>query len=242
MRVLIACEYSGVVRSAFARRGHTAVSCDLLPTDNPHGWHIQGDVLKVLDQGWDLMIAHPTCTRLTNSGVRWLHEPPAGRTKAQMWDELKAAAEFYCALRDAPIPRKAIENPIMHKYARELIKPGPRQVVQPYWFGVPEFKATGLELIGLPQLRPTRMLTPPKSGSDAHKAWSIVHRESPGPDRWKRRSTTRVGVAEAMAEQWGGVIALDDRLLCESSDAKLACGSEPSAIERYSSACCPLTT
>jgi hypothetical protein len=203
MRVLIACEYSGVVRSAFARRGHTAVSCDLLPTDNPHGWHIQGDVLKVLDQGWDLMIAHPTCTRLTNSGVRWLHVPPPGKTKEQMWDELKAAAEFYCALRDAPIPMKAIENPIMHKYARELIKPGPRQVVQPYWFGVPEFKATGLELIGLPQLRPTEMLKPPKSGTDEHKAWSIVHRESPGPDRWKRRSTTRAGVAEAMAEQWG---------------------------------------
>ncbi|MCY1231652.1 hypothetical protein D9M72_441100 [compost metagenome] len=178
MRVLIACEYSGVVRSAFARRGHTAVSCDLLPTDNPHGWHIRGDVLKVLDQGWDLMIAHPTCTRLTNSGVRWLHEPPPGKTKEQMWAELKAAAEFYCALRDAPIPMKAIENPIMHKYARELIKPGARQVVQPYWFGVPEFKATGLELIGLPQLRPTQMLTPPKSGTDEHKAWSIVHRES----------------------------------------------------------------
>lgn len=203
MKVLVACEYSGVVRDAFARRGHHAVSCDLLDTDSP-GQHIKWDAILTayFEDHWDLMIAHPPCTRLTNSGVRWLHVPPPGRTKEEMWAELEDAAKFYKMLRDAPVKKKAIENPIMHRYAQERIKVGERQVVQPWWFGEPEFKATGLELIGLPPLKPTNKLTPPKPGTDEHKAWSKVHRESPSPDRWKKRSTTRVGVAEAMAEQW----------------------------------------
>ena len=108
-------------------------------------------------------------------------------------------------LRDAPIARKAIENPVMHRYARERIIPGARQVVQPWWFGEPEFKATGFELIGLPPLVPTNKLTPPASGTDEHKQWSKVHRMSPGPDRWKNRSRTYLGVAAAMAQQWGEV-------------------------------------
>lgn len=224
MRVLIACESSGRVRDAFIRAGHWAMSCDLLPTESP-GPHYQGDVRDVLEDGWDLMVAHPTCTRLTNSGVRWLIEPPKklavwqypaavveaydamtrDERLAFMWDELKKGAEFYKLLRDAPIPRKAIENPIMHCHARDLIQPGPRQVVQPWWFGDPAFKATGFELIGLPQLVATARLTPPKSGTAEHKAWSQVHLASPGPNRWRDRSRTYPGLAEAMARQWGNV-------------------------------------
>lgn len=202
MRVLVACEYSGRVRDAFIARGHDAVSCDLLPTDAP-GPHIQGSALDALGDGWDLLIAHPPCTRLTNSGVRWLHEPPKGKALDEMWRELDEAADFYLALRDAPIVKKCIENPIMHKYARERIKPGHRQVVQPWWFGEPMFKATGFELIGLPDLVATDKLEPPARGTDEHKAWSWVHRCPPGPDRWKIRSTTAKGIANAMAAQWG---------------------------------------
>lgn len=224
MKILVACEYSGRVRDAFIALGHDAMSCDLLATDAP-GKHYQGDIRDVLYEGWDLMIAHPPCTRLTNSGVRWLIEPPkklatwqypaetvaayAGMGRdarlAFMWSELRSGAEFYKLLRDAPIPRKAIENPIMHRYARERIEIGTRQVVQPWWFGDEAFKATGLELIGLPPLVPTNKLTPPKKDTQAYKDWSKVHYASPGKDRWKLRSTTFPGVADAMANQWGGV-------------------------------------
>lgn len=203
MRVLIACEYSGRVRNAFMARGHDVVSCDLLPSEDDSPYHYQGDIRDLLDQGWDLMIAHPPCTRLTNSGVRWLHVPPPGKTKEQMWAELDEAAKFYLLLKDAPIPRKAIENPIMHKYARERVGNGHRQVVQPYWFGDPFFKATGFELINLPDLKPTNMLSPPEPGTEDHKKWSAVHRMSPGPNRWKERSRTYQGVANAMALSWG---------------------------------------
>ena len=134
MRVLVACEYSGRVRDAFIAAGHDAMSCDLLPTEAP-GPHHQGDICDIIDNGWDLMIAHPPCTRLTNAGVRWLHIPPPGRTLAEMWVDLEKAAEFYKFLRDAKIAKKAIENPIMHRYARERINPGVRQIVQPWWFG-----------------------------------------------------------------------------------------------------------
>lgn len=204
MRVLVACEYSGRVRDAFIKRGHDAMSCDFLPTD-VEGPHYQGDVRDVLHDGWDLMIAHPDCTRLTNAGVRWLKEPSRKTTVAQAWIDLFLGAEFYKLLRDAPIAKKAIENPIMHCYARELIIPGKRQVVQPWWFGDKAFKATGLELIGLPDLIPTNKLTPPKKGTDEHKEWSFIHRASPGKDRWKLRSTTFFGIAEAMADQWGSM-------------------------------------
>jgi hypothetical protein len=202
MRVLVACEYSGRVRDAFIRAGHMAMSCDMLDTEAP-GAHYKGDIRDVLYDGWDLMVAHPPCTRLTNSGVRWLKVPPPGKTLDEMWADLEAAAEFYKLLRDAPIPRKAIENPIMHCYARERIKIGFRQVVQPWWFGEEAFKATGLELIGLPPLEATNRLIPPKAGTDEHKAWSKVHLASPGPDRWKDRSRTYEGIAQAMADQWG---------------------------------------
>lgn len=203
MKILVACEFSGVVRSAFRSRGHDAWSCDLLPAEDGSYFHIQGDAIEAANDVWDLMIAHPPCTRLTNSGVRWLHKPPRGKTLAEMWAELERAADFYKKLRDAPIPRKALENPIFHKYARELIKPGRRQIVQPWQFGEPAFKATGFELINLPDLVPTNVLTVPEKGTEEHKRWSSVHREPPSPDRWKNRSRTFNGIAEALAAQFG---------------------------------------
>ena len=160
----MACEYSGRVRDAFAARGHDAWSCDILPTDSP-GNHIQGDVLEVLDDDWDLMVAHPPCTRLANSGVRWLHE-------RNLWQEMQEAADFYLALRNAPIAKKCIENPIMHRYARELLGNVPRQVVQPWWFGEETFKATGYELHGLRELVPSNKLETPVKGTEEHKKWS----------------------------------------------------------------------
>lgn len=203
MRVLVACEFSGVVRSAFRARGHDAWSCDLLPAEDGSAFHIQGDALDVVNESWDLMIAHPPCTRLSNSGVRWLHSPPRGKTVKEMWVELERAAEFYKAIRSAPVSRKAIENPVMHKHAKALICLGRRQIVQPWQFGEPAFKATGFELINLPDLSPTEILTAPKKGTAEHKAWSAVHREPPGPDRWKNRSRTFRLIAAAMAQQWG---------------------------------------
>lgn len=203
MRVLVGCEYSGRVRNAFREAGHDAWSCDLLPSEDDSPFHVQGDVLPLLDQGWDLGIFHPPCTRLANSGARWLHVPPNGKTIEQMWDELEQGVAFYRALRDSPIKRKAIENPVMHRHAKERLGGVARHIVQPWWFGEPAFKATGFELIGLPPLMATNRLTPPLPGTEEHKRWSWVHRASPGPHRWKERSRTFVGVAKAMAEQWG---------------------------------------
>ena len=202
MKVLVACEFSGVVRDAFIAKGHDAISCDLLPTDNP-GPHYQGDVFDIIDDGFDLMIAHPPCTRLANSGVRWLHKPPKNRTVTEMWIELFEGARFYKKLRDANIRKKCIENPRFHKYAAQLIGPVRRQVVQPWWFGEKAFKATGFELYGLPDLIETSRLDTPEPGTDEHKMWSAVHRAPPGPGRWKIRSKTFNGVADAMADQWG---------------------------------------
>jgi hypothetical protein len=188
MRVLVACEYSGTVRDAFIAKGHDAISCDLLPTDVP-GPHYQGDVFDIIDDGFDLMIAHPPCTYLCNSGVRWLHTDP------ERWNHMREGAEFFRRLLDAPIPRKAIENPIMHKYAVEIIGRRQDQVVQPWWFGHGETKATGLWLEGLPPLIATNVV----EGREGR-----IHKMPPGPDRWKHRSTTFEGIALAMASQWGG--------------------------------------
>lgn len=211
MKVLVACERSGVVRRAFEARGHDAWSCDIEPADDGSNRHIRGNVLHHLDDGWDLLaVMHPPCTILCNSGVRWLY---LGGRKANgpdpdRWSELETAAAFYCALRDAKqIPRRAVENPVMHPYAIQLTRRGKVQFVQPWWFGDPFFKATGLELIGLPELKPTNTLTPPKAGTAEHKAWSRVHREPPGPDRARKRSETYPGLAAAMAEQWGALAA-----------------------------------
>jgi len=196
MRVLVACEYSGTVRDAFTELGHEAMSCDILPTDVA-GKHYQGNVLDVLDDGWDLMIAHPPCTYLTNAGVTWLHRDPA------RWALLDDGAAFFKILLNANIPRIAVENPIMHKYAKERIGGIQQsQVVQPWMFGHMEQKATCLWLKGLPLLTPTNnvrdeMMKLPKNQRER------LHYLPPSPNRWKERSKTFEGMAEAMAAQWG---------------------------------------
>jgi hypothetical protein len=179
MKVLIACEFSGIVREAFARRGHDAWSCDLLPTEIP-GQHMQGDVEKVLWHGWDLMIAHPPCTRLANSGVRWLEE-------RDLWEEMgKSATFFWRLLFVSPINKIAIENPIPHKYALEIIGRKYDQIIHPWQFGHGEQKSTCLWLKNLPPLKPTNIV----SGRE-QRIW----REAPSPDRWKERSRTFPGIA-----------------------------------------------
>ena len=206
MRVLIACETSGVMRRAFAARGHEAWSCDLLPADDGSNHHIRGDVRDHLADGWDLLIvAHPPCTRLCNSGVRWLHKPPTGRSLDDMWAELDEGVALFTACWQAPVDRVAVENPVMHGHARERMPadlPKP-QIVQPWWFGEKACKATGFYLRGLPALVPTNRLTPPKADAPDYREWHAVHRAPPGPDRWKFRSRTFQGVAEACADQWG---------------------------------------
>lgn len=210
LRVLIGCETSGVVRRAFAARGHDAWSCDLLPAEDGSNRHIVGDVRDLLGDGWDLLaVFHPPCTRLCNSGVRWLHTPPPGRTKDEMWRDLDDGAALFSAVWNAPIERVAVENPVMHHHAKDRIvnyQP-PAQTVQPWWFGDPAFKATSLYLRNLPNLQPTQRLDPPRPGTDEHRKWSAIHRAPPGPDRWKIRSRTFGGIADAMADQWGGAIA-----------------------------------
>lgn len=216
MRILVGCETSGVVRRAFAARGHDVWSVDLLPAEDRSNHHIIGDVRDYLNDGWDLLaVVHPPCFRLCNSGVRWLHVPPPGRTLQEMWADLEDGAALFSACWNAPIDRVCVENPVMHKHARERIvnwqKP---QVVQPWWFGDPAFKATGLYLRGLPQLASTTKLAPPKPGTPEHKAWSAIHRASPSPDRWRERSRTFVGLAAAMASQW-----TPDVLCCATMEA-----------------------
>ena len=184
MRILVACEFSGVVRDAFRRQGHDAWSCDILPTEQG-GPHIHGDVREVLGAGWDLMVCHPPCTHLAVSGARWFKDK---RT------EQAEALEFVRTLLSAPIPRIALENPISIISSR-IRKPD--QIIQPWQFGHGETKATCLWLKGLPPLQPTQIV----EGREAR-----VHRMPPGPDRWKERSRTFPGIAEAMASQWGSVL------------------------------------
>ena len=182
MRVLVACEYSGTVRDAFRARGHDAWSCDLLPTERP-GPHYQEDVREIIaDMQWDLMIAHPPCTHLAVSGARWW--------KDKLFEQGEAL-DFVRFLMDAPIPRIAIENPIS-KISTAIRKPD--QIVQPWQFGHGETKATCLWLKGLPKLVPTDIV----DGREAR-----IHKMSPSADRWKERSRTYQGIADAMAAQWG---------------------------------------
>lgn len=197
MRVLIACEFSGVVRDAFAARGHDAWSCDLLPSEKP-GNHIQGDALRSMFKFMpDLLIAHPPCTYLCNSGVRWL--APGGKLDPERHKLMRAACDFFAGLYWGDAGQIAIENPIMHKYARDYLAsawkvPAFTQSIQPWQFGHGEIKRTCLWLRGLPELKPTQIV----AGRTAR-----VHRASPGPERWKERSRTLPGIAAAMAEQWG---------------------------------------
>ena len=191
MRVLIACEYSGAVRDAFIRAGHYAASCDLLPSDSPLGDHYQCDVTAILDHDWDLMIAHPPCTHLSVSGARWFRGKQAKQA---------AALDFVRQLLDAPIPRIALENPvsIISSHIRK-----PDQIIQPWMFGHEATKTTCLWLKGLPHLTPTsivgkgaRHIT--KSGKSLPKWYNLP----PSADRWKIRSATFQGIADAMAAQW----------------------------------------
>lgn len=197
MKVLVACEFSGTVRRAFAARGHDAWSCDLLPAEDRSNKHIVGDARDLLSYGWDLMVAHPPCTRLCNSGVRWLSVPPAGRTLAEMWADLDEGAALFSAFWNAPIERIAVENPVMHRHAKARIVnyAEPAQSIQPWQFGHGEVKRTCLWLRNLPPLRPTQIV----DGRTPR-----VHHMSPGPDRWRERSRFFSGIAEAMADQWGG--------------------------------------
>lgn len=207
-RVLVACEFSGTVRNAFLARGHDAWSCDLLPSEDGSNRHIRGDARDLLQPGmWDLLIvAHPPCTRLCKSGLRWLHTAPPGRTLAELWSELDEAAELFNAFWHAPVPRIAIENPKMHRLAQQRIRSyaPPAQVVQPHQFGHPEFKGVGLWLKGLWPLLPTNELLVPERGSEEWKRWSRVHRMPGNAQRARERSRFYPGIAEAMAEQWGG--------------------------------------
>lgn len=196
MRVLIACEYSGIVRDAFLRHGHEAMSCDLLPTDTP-GPHYQGDVRDILRDGWDLMIAHPPCTHLAVSGARWFPQKQA---------EQAEALAFVHTLWTAPIPRIALENPvsILSTHLRK-----PDQIIQPWQFGHEATKTTCLWLHGLPLLRPTKIVDKgarhvTKSGRSM-PAWYNL---PPSADRGKIRSATFPGIADAMADQWSGHCSL----------------------------------
>ena len=221
MRILVACEFSGVVRDAFRARGHDAWSCDLLPSERP-GPHIQGDVLPRLGDGWDLMIAHPPCTHLAVSGARWFKDKQ--REQAE-------ALDFVRALLAAPVPRIALENPVSIISSR-IRKPD--QIIQPWQFGHGETKTTCLWLKGLPPLQPTDIVVPEwavredgsihlsakgKRDNPTHfltgrttrilkgeqlKQWNRIHREPPSPERWRNRSRTYAGIATAMAEQWAG--------------------------------------
>lgn len=191
MRVLVACEYSGRVRDAFIRNGHDAMSVDLLPTDQP-GPHYQGDVFDVLGDGWDLMVMHAPCTFLANSGARWLYK--GGEIDPVRMANLREGAEFFRQLWEAPIPRIAAENPIMMHVARDIIGLGPAtQTIQPWQFGHGETKATCLWLKGLPKLEATDIV----AGREQR-----IHKLPPSEDRWKLRSTTFQGIADAMGDQW----------------------------------------
>jgi hypothetical protein len=216
MKVLIACEFSGVARRAFAAHGHDAWSCDLLPADDRSNRHIVCDVREILNDGWDLlMVAHPPCTRLCRSGRRWLSgpgkmTPPKQLPRERSWDSMKEEFEegvdLFTACWRAPIEFVAIENPEMHDLAVERMPtdlPKPH-FVHPFWFGEPFYKKTGWYLRGLPLLRETNRLSEPEHGSDEWKAWNRVWRMPPGADRGKERSRSFPGMMDAAAAQWGG--------------------------------------
>lgn len=203
LSIIIGCESSGVVRRAFRERGHDAWSCDLLPSDDDSPFHIQGDVMDVMNEGWDVGIFHPTCTYLCNSGVRWLFGGKGQEIDNERWAKMVEGAEFFKRLWNAPIPRVAVENPIMHRYAREIIGIASSQIIQPFEYGHGESKATCLWLKGLPLLRPTHVDAPLFGAVAVTGREQRIYKLPPSPDRWKLRSRTFEGIAQAMAEQWG---------------------------------------
>lgn len=218
MRVLVACEFSGTVRNAFNAAGHDAWSCDLLPAEDRSNRHVVGDARDLLGEHWDLlMVAHPPCTRLCNSGIGWLTHAPRGKTVAQVWGELDEAAELFSTFWNAPIARIAIENPIMHRHARERIAgyQPPAQTIAPWQFGEPLQKKVSLWLKGLPHLQPTKIVEVPepsycirKTGPRAGKPYKYYfHQGKSGHER----SRFFPGIAAAMADQWGGLLSTERR-------------------------------
>lgn len=202
-RVLVACEFSGVVRDAFAAWGWDAWSCDLLPTERP-GNHIQKDALEAIKKlNPLLLIAHPPCTYLANSSAKHLYKGMKKENGKNLhrWKGMRDGAAFFKALWEADVPHVAVENPIMLPYAKKIIGCGPTQIVQPWMFGHREVKATCLWLKNLPPLIPTNDVKA-ETMALPYAERAKVHYASPGPDRWKERSRTLTGLAEAMAEQW----------------------------------------
>ena len=195
MKVLVACEYSGIVREAFAKRGHDAWSCDLLPTDQPSDKHIQGDVLEIINDGWDLIIAHPPCTHLSLSGAKyWAEKRADGRQQK--------AIKFVEDIWDADCPLICVENPVGALTKHSKLGRA-TQYIQPYEFNHAEQKRTGLWLKGLPKLKGTKFIdVKGLPNKERHR----LHWLPPSKDRWKIRSTTFQGIADAMADQWGGLV------------------------------------
>lgn len=224
IEAVVLCEKSGTIRRACEEVGIKVWSVDLLPSDDGSKRHIIGDALDYLEEGWDLIIAHPPCTRLCNSGSRWLIEPPRALNKkiysvdecrryqklsrdrklAFMWRKLDEAAEFFSMIWNAPVDRIAVENSIMHKHAKDrILNYTKAQTVQPWWFGDPYFKGTHLMLKGLPPLEPTNKLIPPRIGTDEYKQWSFIHRMGPrSGSRSGDRAKTFPGMARAIASQF----------------------------------------
>lgn len=200
--VLICCEFSGIVREAFKKLGYDAWSCDLLDTEIP-GQHIKGDCLSLLKEPWSLVIAHPPCTYLTNAGVRHLYDSTVSRLGnraaifgKERWKKMEEACEFFNEFKKANSPRICIENPVPHKYSRALIGKY-TQIIQPFEHGHGETKKTCLWLIGLPKLVPSNIV---------EGRYPRCHLEGPSKDRWKNRSRTYSGIAEALANQYGGLL------------------------------------
>ena len=217
LRILVACETSGIARRAFSALGHDVWSCDIERAEDGSNRHIVCDVRDgILNEGWDLLaVMHPPCTRLCRSGRRWMSGPgkwtppkqlPKGRTLESMLEEFEEGVEVFTACWNAPIPRVAIENPEMNDLARDRMPedlPKPH-MVQPFWFGEPAYKNTGWYLRGLEPLRETNRLEEPERGTDEWRAWNYIHLMPPGPDRARLRSRSFPGMMEAAAMQWAG--------------------------------------
>jgi len=202
MKVLVACEFSGRVRNAFRKRGHDAWSCDLLPAMDNSEYHFQQDVLDILyDDCWDLLIAHPPCTYLCNSGVCRLYNKD-GSYNEERWQKMIEAAIFFRTFLCSGIPRICVENPVMHKYALEHIGRKHNQTIQPYQFGHAESKRTCLWLDRLPLLKPTKIVEKPECGYWGNQCPGGQNKLGPSKDRWKLRAITYQGIADAIGEQW----------------------------------------
>lgn len=208
LRILVGCEYSGVVRRAFREIGHDAWSCDILPAEDRSEFHYQCDVHDVMNHGWDIGIFFPPCTYLSRSGRRWLFEANSAVEPlkgAARWKAMHAGAALFRDCLNAPIERVAVENPRMHEFAVTLVGGGADQYVQPWMFGHKEIKETGIRLRNLPRLTATQIVGPPPRDPLERRKWARIHRMSPGKNRGQERSRFLPGIAAAMANQWGSL-------------------------------------